>query len=359
MSLLAGLREIRAIGAVARELESERERGLVLKDVTAALVACAKALILDIEDLGARRVHESLDQTLARVRAEAPPDAVAAEADRTRRETLVYANEERRYLAERDAELKRIIALLTDGLAALGEGNASHNRRLLDNGARLEAVSQLGDIVKMRRAIADEVRELRSAVAEKQAADAARSAELDREVSSLRKDLESARTAATTDPLTGAANRAAFQDELTRLADIAAAGGEGFALVMFDIDKFKDVNDTYGHAVGDRVLMAFAAFCRENVRRGDVVARWGGEEIAVLLPSASLRAAHAKAQRMIKTLARRSWSIDGAQKVTFTASAGVAAWTRGDTPDKMVERADQALYAAKRGGRNRAAKGPT
>ena len=169
--------------------------------------------------------------------------------------------------------------------------------------------------------------------------------------------LKSALTAAATDPLTGAANRAAFQTELTRLCDLAAAGGEGFGLLLLDLDHFKNVNDTHGHGVGDRVLMAFAGFCREHVRRGDMVARWGGEELAILLPSATLRAAHGKAQRMVTMLARRAWSVDAKQQLTVTMSAGIAAWTNGDTPESLVERADRGLYVAKRGGRNRAAKG--
>ena len=96
-------------------------------------------------------------------------------------------------------------------------------------------------------------------------------------------------------PATGAANRAAFDDELARRCQLATAGGDGFALIMVDVDHFKRVNDEHGHAVGDRVLTGLVAFLRPRVRRDDLIARWGGEEFAVVLPGASTRAALKKA----------------------------------------------------------------
>ncbi|HTE49258.1 MAG TPA: GGDEF domain-containing protein [Kofleriaceae bacterium] len=357
MAILAGLRERRELGQVSEDLRRARARGLVLADATASFIACVKALALDVDEIGAPELKRSLDDTLAAVRAEAPPAELADSVARRSLETLEFAGRERRYLEHRDAELYRIIHLLRDGLSSLTDVDDVFNARLLDRSARLEQVIQLEDLVRVRRAISHEVTELRRQVADKQAQDVARNVELNREVDTLRRDVESARVAAATDPLTGAANRAAFDAELARLIELSAAGGQGFALLMADLDHFKAINDTHGHPVGDRVLVGFVGFCRSKVRRGDMVARWGGEEIAILLPSAALRIAHRKAHSMLKELARHDWAIDGESSLRFTASIGVAAWVAGDTAATLVARADEALYAAKKGGRNRSVRG--
>jgi diguanylate cyclase len=356
MKLIAAFRERLSVGELSDELGASRARVAMLKDAAVALAACVRALVLDIDELGAARVKGDLDAALAAALAEAPPARVADLMAQSNADLLKFAEAERRYLDEREAELKRIIGLLTDGLAAFGSDNASYHERLLENGARLEAASQLGDIVRMRQAIAREVTDLRSAVSQKRAQDAERVRDLDEQVASLRQDLESARGAAATDALTGAANRAAFESELERRCALAAAGGEGFAVVVVDVDHFKKINDTHGHPVGDRVLMALVAFLRERVRRGDTVARWGGEEFVVLLPGASLRVGMRKARELLTELAERSWSVAADVELSFTVSAGVSAWKKDDTPATLFERADKALYAAKHGGRNRAEK---
>jgi diguanylate cyclase (GGDEF)-like protein len=357
MTILAGLRERRELGQVSEELRRARERSVVLADAAAAFIGCVKALALDVNEIGAPELKRALDDTLAALRAEAPLLELADAVAQRSVETLEFAGRERQYLEHRDAELYRIIQVLRDGLASVTHGDEAFNERMLDRGTRLEQASQLGDLVRIRQAISHEVIELRRQVADKQAQDTARQAELNQEVDTLRKDVESARVAATTDPLTGAHNRAAFDAELARLIELSAAGGTTFSLLMADLDHFKAINDNHGHQVGDRVLMGFVAFCRSKVRRGDMVARWGGEEIAILLPSAAIRIAFRKAQAMLRELAKHDWAIDGDRAIRFTASIGATAWVAGDSAATLLARADEALYAAKKGGRNRAVRG--
>jgi diguanylate cyclase (GGDEF)-like protein len=104
------------------------------------------------------------------------------------------------------------------------------------------------------------------------------------------------------------------------------------------------------------VLHALATFLRDHTRADDTVARWGGEEFAVILPGAPLRSAYGKAKELVAGLAKSDWAIDRGSKLRFTMSIGVTAWCAGDTPALVLERVDEALYAAKNGGRNRAAK---
>jgi len=356
MSLLAGLRERRARGELAVDLESARARVAALEGVATTMLGCVRSLVLDIDELGAPDLKIQLAALTTRVRQGGDAAELSEDCARQRTEILDFAEREREYLDHRDAELRRIIEVLSDGLAGVSQGAASYHKRLLDNGSRLEAASRLSDLVKMRAAITAEVQGLRTAIAERQVEEQTQTKALRSEVEQLRQNVARAQTEARTDPLTGAANRGAFDEELARRCELASAGREGFALVFADIDHFKKINDTYGHPVGDRVLTAFVEFLRARIRRDDTIARYGGEEFGVILPGASLRPAMRKARQLNEELARSDWSVDPATKLRFTASMGVTAWQGGDDAAGVVARVDKALYRAKHEGRNRVVK---
>jgi diguanylate cyclase (GGDEF)-like protein len=126
--------------------------------------------------------------------------------------------------------------------------------------------------------------------------------------------------------------------------------GRGFALIMIDIDHFKDVNDHLGHQAGDLALKALALRARQTLRDGDTLGRWGGEEFVIVLPEAGLDDALRKARALCAHVARAPL-IDG---LPITISCGVASVTPADTAESLFHRADAALYAAKQHGRNRA-----
>ncbi len=357
VSLLAGLRERRERGALSAELTSSHARVQTLEDTALSLLDCVHALVLDLEEVGASSVRESLADLRARISGGDTAEHLAAHLGETRARTLEFAEAEREHLARRDAELRDIIKVLTDGLAAISAGSATYHRQILDAGARFEAASRLSDLQRVRAAITTEVTSLRTAVTERQAADSELTASLRAEVAQLRTKIEVANHAARVDALTGAANRGAFDEELARRTNLAASDGPSFALLLADIDHFKSINDTYGHPIGDRVLHALVTFLRDRVRKDDMIARWGGEEFAVLLPGATARVALGKAKTLVEQLARSEWSIDPTRKIRFTMSVGVTAWRADDTTATIVERVDKALYAAKHGGRNRAVKG--
>ncbi|MBL0217029.1 MAG: GGDEF domain-containing protein [Myxococcales bacterium] len=356
MSLLAGLRQRRSLGEVSLELASSRARVQVLEETAVAMLGCVQALVLDIEELGAPELQTRLGTLRIRLQGGGKLEILDEEVGVCRRDALEFAEHERAHLASRDAELRRIIQVLTDGLADVGAGTAAYHRQLLENGARFEAASRLSDLSRMRASITLEVAALRSAVAERQAAESTMTAAMRTEIDQLRAKVERANHAAQIDPLTQAANRASFDEALGRACELAESGGAGFALLLADIDHFKQINDTHGHPVGDRVLQGLVAFLRDRVRRDDLIARWGGEEFAIVLPGATARIAFAKAKKLVSELADADWTIDAARTLRFSASIGVTAWRADDTPATIVERVDHALYAAKRGGRNRAVK---
>ncbi len=153
------------------------------------------------------------------------------------------------------------------------------------------------------------------------------------------------------DALTGLANRRAFDGRLAHEMDRTTRGGV-FAVVMIDIDRFKSINDRFGHGTGDSVLQWLGSRLGAAARRGDFVARYGGEEFVAILPDAITADAAAWAERLRQVI--RAVPPPGLE-VVVTASLGVAAWAIGDTGRAVVERADKALYLAKDRGRDRVA----
>lgn len=162
------------------------------------------------------------------------------------------------------------------------------------------------------------------------------------------------RRLAATDPLTGVFNRRRFLEladgELRRLG----RNGRPFGLIMMDVDHFKQINDTRGHAAGDLVLKALAGACVDQLRTVDAVGRLGGEEFAILLPETDLPGIRLTAERLRHDLGEMAVPVD-ASAINFTVSAGFTAVTDGqDSVDEALKRADEALYKAKELGRNRA-----
>lgn len=159
---------------------------------------------------------------------------------------------------------------------------------------------------------------------------------------------------ALTDMLTGLPNRRSAMDQLEQAWSAAQRASLPLSVMVIDIDGFKNINDTYGHAAGDTVLREVAATLRASARKQDSVCRIGGEEFLVICSNADLKAALQSGQRLRQTVEAKSIAIDHTQ-VSMTVSVGIAEKTP-HTPDTdaLVSRADQALYAAKNSGRNRA-----
>jgi diguanylate cyclase (GGDEF)-like protein/PAS domain S-box-containing protein len=158
---------------------------------------------------------------------------------------------------------------------------------------------------------------------------------------------------ALTDELTGLPNRRAFLDEAARLLTRVRRTGEPISLLMIDIDRFKAINDTHGHASGDLVLCAMKTLVGPRLRGGDLLARLGGEEFGVLLPATAERAAQEIAERIRHAIADTEVrSLDGTP-LALTASIGLAVVGGDESIHDALRRADQAMYRAKRNGRNR------
>jgi diguanylate cyclase len=182
-----------------------------------------------------------------------------------------------------------------------------------------------------------------------------RLAESRRQVRKLRASLAQARLSELRDPLTNLANRRHFDNMLTREIAEAEKSGTGLCLVMADLDHFKELNDRFGHVVGDDILKMFAEMLTRSFKGRDLPARFGGEEFTIILTDIDVTTAAHLVERVRNDLERAAMRIvSGKIPIgTITASFGVADYRSGDTPEQLISRADERLYAAKALGRNR------
>jgi diguanylate cyclase len=268
---------------------------------------------------------------------------------------------QQRVRAERNAARDAIKSMIQRMLSELGE-LGEHTDRFQENiGRHAEAVERaesLESLAGVVREIVSESRSVQQIVQQTQQrlqGEHARAGELEARVRELESELRRLSDEATTDALTQVANRrglaAAFDTELARMA----REGEGTAtlsMALIDIDNFKKLNDSLGHAAGDQALRALSAAVKERLRPGDHLARFGGEEFVVLLPATGDLEAQDVLNRLQRSLTASLFMHDD-KEVFVTFSAGVTAWRPGEALDAALERADEALYEAKRTGKNR------
>jgi two-component system, cell cycle response regulator len=165
--------------------------------------------------------------------------------------------------------------------------------------------------------------------------------------------VEQARRLAMSDPLTGLLNRRAFLDSMRGWVAHHERYEQPVSLLLLDVDHFKRVNDTYGHEAGDTVLRAIAGILPTVTRQSDVIARWGGEEFVIGLPQTGTIGARVAAERIRRAIAGLALTAPSGEKLSVTASVGVACLSVGESLDGLVSRSDEAMYAAKARGRNR------
>jgi diguanylate cyclase len=266
------------------------------------------------------------------------------------RQRQVRASRDQARLALKDA----IAQMLTE-LDQLGDhtGRFSDSvARYVDTVANADSLESLAGVV---RQMVDESRAVHGLVSQTQERlhdGRQRAAELESQVRMLEGELRRLSEEVSTDVLTEVANRRglmqAFEMETARLE---RQGGE-LAVGLLDIDNFKKLNDTLGHAVGDTALKSLAGHVQKQLRPVDIVARFGGEEFVVLLPGAQVDEAQVTLTRLQRTLSASLFMHDG-REVFVTFSAGVTQFRAGEALEAALERADEALYEAKRTGKNR------
>jgi diguanylate cyclase len=257
--------------------------------------------------------------------------------------------------AARDA-LKQLIQDMLLEVGELGEHTGRFQLATVRHAEAIERADTLEGLAGVVKAMLEDSRAVHTAVTRSQErlqADRTRATELEERVRGLEAELRRLSDEVSTDALTQVANRRglaqAFEAESARSQ---RDGGAALAVALIDIDNFKKLNDSLGHAAGDLALKALAASVRERLRPIDHLARFGGEEFVVLLPGTALAEAQQTLTRLQRSLSQALFMHDG-REVFVTFSAGVTAWRPGEALPVSLERADEALYEAKRSGKNR------
>lgn len=249
---------------------------------------------------------------------------------------------------ERESTLKALLQLLQN-TERLSTDVDSRNQELAQVGRRVEDLNVSGELEDVQQEV---LRQIALVIhSNKQLENDLVYARFQLEEQA--EELDRTRAEARTDALSGAYNRKAFDETLNFLLSGLKRGGEGFTLVLCDVDRFKWINDTHGHAAGDKMVSNVGALLQESVRSDDYVARYGGDEFAILLRMGDAAAAARIAHRIRTTIARQNYSVGpGGEMVSVTLSMGLAVAIKSDTVETILERADRALYESKHQGRN-------
>jgi diguanylate cyclase (GGDEF)-like protein len=264
-----------------------------------------------------------------------------------------HRSDEQAAVIGRAEGMRGLISELTSGLrTAISDDNAK-DAMVTREMAMLSALVESDSLDDIRAQLARTVDVVSQVVRDRQARYEAQLELMGERVHGLRADLVAMREKVNLDALTRLHNRGAFDDVLAKQIDFSFLSGQPMALIMLDLDKFKQINDTYGHPGGDLVLQTVAnTLIRLFPRRSDFIARYGGEEFALILVDAEPDDLAALGERALEAV--RAQSIDYLDNsLTVTCSIGIATCTPQDSAETLLRRADEALYQAKQTGRDR------
>jgi diguanylate cyclase len=275
--------------------------------------------------------------------------------ERRMKDVIIKQSSLKKSLNEAKDRLKLMLATFVDRLGDFSETTSGYHDKIEKCAER---ISKANDIAELSDVLDEVMRETRTVQI-----NAARSRdeltvmrgrvnEAEAEVTRLQNELAHASDLVRHDALTGALNRKGMDEALESEVGRLSRQGGTLSLAMLDIDNFKKLNDSLGHAVGDAALVHLSQVARETIRPQDTLARYGGEEFVVLLPNTPMDDAVSAMVRVQRELTRRFF-LHNNDKVLITFSCGIAELRDGETPYDALKRADEAMYLAKRAGKNR------
>jgi diguanylate cyclase len=346
--------QIKTEGLSAQLRDSSEKKDFYLISIR-ALLQFIKDFSLDLKEINSDEFKDEISQLSDKFSGETKLKKIQSGFEKDKKGIAAYISLQKKYLIDREDEFKDIIDILTNAMVNLDVENQEYNQKILEQSRKIEQITFLDDIKKIKQGLILEIEQMRQTVKKKQSGDSETLEALAKQVHTLNSQLKQAHTESVTDSLTGIYNRKAFDRQIGELVEKNTVSKSPFSLLIVDIDNFKNINDTHGHQTGDRIIMAIVNKCRQSIRGEDFFARYGGEEFVIILPGASLRNAVKKANHICKSVASTRYRLDDDQDeraLQVTISIGVSCHQKADTTTSVVQRADQALYAAKHAGKN-------
>jgi diguanylate cyclase (GGDEF)-like protein len=249
------------------------------------------------------------------------------------------------YLKAKANDVKELLLALARTAQSIGDRDNQYATQLSDFTTRLYGIADLEDLTQIRASLVARATELKTYVDRMTQDSNSLLKQLKTEVSGYETKLKAAEELAIRDELTGLSNRRNAEERIEK----RIAKGQPFCVAILDLDKFKEVNDTYGHLAGDNLLKQFATELRTNSRGHDTVGRWGGDEFIIVL-DCDLVGANQQLDRTKKWMFGEYKIQTGGSaevKVSVTASIGLAQWQPGESISDIIERADNSMYAEK------------
>jgi len=273
-------------------------------------------------------------------------EAMASGEATFRRSLKDFADRSKAALAQKDGDIREILGLVANAAITLGTGAEDHHEHVLSFIHKLESISRLRSLPEIRSELSGQLHSMRSYgdSIQKQTQDSIE--KLRMELNEFRSRLSATEVLASTDALTAVFNRR----EGERVLEQAIGLKKQFCIILFDLDRFKAVNDRWGHQWGDQVLKTFAARLRAKVRVRDVVCRWGGDEFLVIMECGLTQAASKANQLASECGGDYHIVFSGqAERIQVRSSVGVAEYEPGEGDHSFFARADALLYRDKKG----------
>jgi diguanylate cyclase len=321
--------------------------------------ALLKLLHMVFENIGELSLEEQWlkGQMDALMQASAPPLSLRRLDDVEQRlKDVIFKQKDAKgkYLQAQD-DMRTMLAAFVDRLAQMTQSTGSYQSKLEESARQIEQAKSFADIAPLLREVVGATRnmasESRSSREELQSM-RSRVSETEGQIAKLHQELDRVSLQARHDPLTGALNRKGLDEAIVREVSSVRRKEQALSVALLDIDNFKKLNDTQGHAAGDVALAHLATVARESLRPQDTLARYGGEEFVILMPDTALDKGVEAMTRLQRELTKK-YFLAGTEKLLITFSAGVAQLAAKEEPMDAIKRADQAMYLAKRAGKNR------
>ncbi len=318
-----------------------------------------KLLHLVFENIGDLSMDEQWlkGQMDALMTASTPPLTLRRldDVERRLRDVIFKQKDAKERALEAQKEMRQMLASFIDRLSDMAKSTGSFHVKLEENARQIEQAKTLEEIAPVLKEVVSATRHM--ANESKESSEQLqfmreRASETDAQLARLHQELDRVSAQARHDTLTGALNRKGLEEAIERELSSVRRKDTPLCVSMLDIDNFKKLNDTLGHAAGDQALTHLSTVARECMRPQDTLARYGGEEFVILLPDTPLDKGVEAMTRLQRELTKRFF-MTGAEKVLITFSAGVAQLAADESGLEAIKRADQAMYLAKRAGKNR------